>query len=183
MTIKVCVPRDSTALSLGADEVAAAILVEAARRGVAVKVVRTSSRGLFWLEPLVEVSTPSGRVAYGPVTAADVAVLGPPDARDVLLVQSGTHGVEGYCGSGVQHALLRAGDELDSALQAGVLEKVGEDVHDLIIHQIGLKDMLFVCRQRFEDNGLSIFNDRLFVFRQRFQDNGSFFLDKRLIVL
>jgi formate dehydrogenase iron-sulfur subunit len=75
MTIKVCVPRDSTALSLGADEVAAAIVVEAARRGVAVKVVRTSSRGLFWLEPLVEVETSAGRIGYGPVDADDVPGL------------------------------------------------------------------------------------------------------------
>jgi len=63
---------------------------------------------------------PEDRGVDGEPLAADVAVLGPPDARDVVLVQSGTHGVEGYCGSGVQHALLRAGDELDTALQAGV---------------------------------------------------------------
>jgi len=51
--------------------------------------------------------------------AADVAVLGPADASAVLLVHSGTHGVEGYCGSGVQQALLRDGPEIDAALSAG----------------------------------------------------------------
>ncbi len=75
MTITVFVPRDSTALALGAESVAAAIVSEAARRGLDVNVVRNGSRGLFWLEPLVEVASPQGRIAFGPVTAADVASL------------------------------------------------------------------------------------------------------------
>ena len=74
-TVKIYVPRDSAALALGADEVAAAIVAEAARRKVAVELVRNSSRGMFWLEPLVEVATQKGRVAYGPVQAEDVAGL------------------------------------------------------------------------------------------------------------
>jgi formate dehydrogenase iron-sulfur subunit len=69
------VPRDSAALALGADAVAQAILAEAARRGEAVRLVRNGSRGLVWLEPLVEVATPGGRVAYGPVTPEDVPAL------------------------------------------------------------------------------------------------------------
>ena len=73
--IKIYVPRDSAALALGADEVAEAILAEAAQRKVAVELVRNSSRGMFWLEPLVEVVTPKGRVAYGPVQAEDVTSL------------------------------------------------------------------------------------------------------------
>ncbi len=75
MTCTVFVPRDSTALALGADEVAAAIAAEAERRGIAVRIVRNGSRGMFWLEPLVEVATPQGRTAYGPVDAGDVASL------------------------------------------------------------------------------------------------------------
>jgi len=75
MTVGVYVPGDSAALSMGADEVVAAILGEAGRRGLAVDLVRNGSRGLFWLEPMVEVDTPAGRVAYGPVAAADVASL------------------------------------------------------------------------------------------------------------
>lgn len=70
------VPRDSGALSLGADRVAAAIAAEAARRAVAVELVRNGSRGLYWLEPMVEVATAAGaRVAYGPVGSADVPSL------------------------------------------------------------------------------------------------------------
>ncbi len=73
--IRVYVPRDSTALALGADEVAAAIVSQAARQGIAIDLVRNGSRGMFWLEPLVEVVTSEGRVAYGPVTVDDVASL------------------------------------------------------------------------------------------------------------
>jgi formate dehydrogenase iron-sulfur subunit len=62
MSIQIFIPRDSAALALGADEVAAAIMHEAAQRGVQIELVRTSSRGLFWLEPLLEVNTSLGRV-------------------------------------------------------------------------------------------------------------------------
>jgi len=75
MTATIFVPRDSAALALGADAVAGRIILEANRRGIAVRVVRNGSRGLFWLEPMVEVATASGRVAFGPVTEADVAPL------------------------------------------------------------------------------------------------------------
>jgi formate dehydrogenase iron-sulfur subunit len=73
--ITVFVPRDAAALALGADAVADAIAAEAQRRGKAVRIVRNGSRGLFWLEPLVEVATAKGRLAYGPVGDADVAAL------------------------------------------------------------------------------------------------------------
>src|SRR5215831_11061760 len=73
MTITVYVPRDSSAVSLGADAVAQAIMVQAVKRGASVKLVRNGSRGMFWLEPLVEVATPEGRIAYGPVTPDEVA--------------------------------------------------------------------------------------------------------------
>jgi formate dehydrogenase iron-sulfur subunit len=72
---RVFVPLDAAALSVGADGVARAIEAEAARRGEALELVRNGSRGLLWLEPLVEVETPAGRVAYGPVTAKDVPGL------------------------------------------------------------------------------------------------------------
>jgi len=86
MSITVYVPRDSTALALGADEVAKAIMAQAARRGVDLDIVRNGSRGMFWLEPMVEVATPDGRVAYGPVSKEDVAVL-----FDADFIHGGTH--------------------------------------------------------------------------------------------
>ncbi|TXM95473.1 formate dehydrogenase, partial [Methylobacterium sp. WL122] len=75
MSITLYVPRDAVALGLGANRVARALFSGAERRGLDVSIVRTGSRGLFWLEPMVEVATPEGRVAYGPVTPADVDAL------------------------------------------------------------------------------------------------------------
>ncbi len=71
MNVRVYVPQDSTALSVGADDVAQKL----AKQDVAehsIDVIRNGSRGLFWLEPLVEVETERGRVAYGPVTVEDI---------------------------------------------------------------------------------------------------------------
>ena len=75
MSATVFVPRDSAALSLGAEGVARTIASEGARRKVALNVVRNGSRGMFWLEPLVEVATARGRFAYGPVSPSDVPSL------------------------------------------------------------------------------------------------------------
>ena len=73
--IRVFVPRDAAALSVGADEVAHAIAAEAAPRGIEIQLVRNGSRGMLWLEPMVEVQTPHGRIAYGPVALEDVPGL------------------------------------------------------------------------------------------------------------
>jgi formate dehydrogenase iron-sulfur subunit len=89
MPVTVYVPCDSSARSVGADEVAAAIVIGAARSGQPITLVRNGSRGLLWLEPLVEVLTPEGRIGYGPVSPADVDDLlasgllhgGPHDLR------------------------------------------------------------------------------------------------------
>lgn len=75
MAINVFVPRDTTALAMGAEAVVTSILAEANARDTEVELVRNGSRGLFWLEPMVEIETPSGRVAYGPVTVDDVESL------------------------------------------------------------------------------------------------------------
>lgn len=75
MTTKIYVPRDAAALSMGADAVAKAIAREAEKTGTPVEIVRNGSRGMLWLEPLVEVETDKGRVAYGPVSTSDVADL------------------------------------------------------------------------------------------------------------
>jgi formate dehydrogenase iron-sulfur subunit len=75
MSVTVYVPREATARALGADAVARALQEEAGRRGLAIRLVRTGSRGLFWLEPLIEIETPQGRIGYGPVKSADVPGL------------------------------------------------------------------------------------------------------------
>jgi formate dehydrogenase iron-sulfur subunit len=73
--VRIFVPGDMAALAVGADGVAKAIAAAAAMAGRTVEIVRNGSRGLFWLEPMVEVATNAGRVAYGPVSPADVAGL------------------------------------------------------------------------------------------------------------
>jgi formate dehydrogenase iron-sulfur subunit len=73
--ITIYVPSDSTAVSVGADEVASAVHAAAQQAKVEIKLIRNGSRGLYWLEPMVEVATTQGRVAYGPVTESDVASL------------------------------------------------------------------------------------------------------------
>ena len=73
--VTVYIPRDAAARGVGADETAAAIAEEAQRRNLEVNIIRNGSRGLLWLEPLVEVVTAAGRVAYGPVSAEDVPSL------------------------------------------------------------------------------------------------------------
>ena len=80
------IPMDSVACAVGADAVAAAFSAEAARRNLDINIVRTSSRGLFWLEPLVEVDTPQGRAGYREVSPEQVASL-----LDVDLAANGDH--------------------------------------------------------------------------------------------
>ncbi|OAI82277.1 formate dehydrogenase [Rhizobium sp. GHKF11] len=75
MSVTVFVPGDSAALAVGANRVADAIAREAAGRNLEVEIVRNGSRGMLWLEVLVEVRTEHGRIAYGPVKASDVASL------------------------------------------------------------------------------------------------------------
>ena len=75
MTARIFVSRDSTARAFGADATARTIEAEAKRRGLDVTIVRNGSRGMFWLEPLVEIDAPGGRVGYGPIRPADVPAL------------------------------------------------------------------------------------------------------------
>ncbi len=70
--IRIYVPGDAAAVAVGADEVAAAIEAAAGRGKTAVEIVRNGSRGLHWLEPMVEVATSKGRIGYGPVGVSDV---------------------------------------------------------------------------------------------------------------
>src|SRR5215468_11337562 len=72
---RVFVARDSGALAVGADEVAQAIAREAKARNIPLEIVRTGSRGLYWLEPMIVIETAIGRVAYGPMSVNDVASL------------------------------------------------------------------------------------------------------------
>ncbi|TXS96514.1 NADH-quinone oxidoreductase subunit NuoF [Parahaliea maris] len=72
---RIYVPSETTALSLGADEIASDISAVLASLEQPPELVRNGSRGLFWLEPMIEVETGAGRIAYGPVTPEDLPGL------------------------------------------------------------------------------------------------------------
>jgi formate dehydrogenase iron-sulfur subunit len=86
MSARLYLPCDSAALAVGADEVATALADGARRRNLSIDLIRTGSRGLYWLEPMLEVATPQGRIAYGPVAQGDVESL-----LDAGLFEGGAH--------------------------------------------------------------------------------------------
>ncbi len=88
MALRIFVPRDATACALGANEVADSISKGAKGREIDIEVIRNGSRGAAWLEPLVEIETDTGRVAFGPVAPGDVSGLfeaGFPGEADHIL--------------------------------------------------------------------------------------------------
>ncbi|MGE3228281.1 MAG: NADH-ubiquinone oxidoreductase-F iron-sulfur binding region domain-containing protein [Hyphomicrobium sp.] len=75
MTLRVFVSRDAAAVAVGADEVAAALAAAAKKAGAKVHIVRNGSRGMLWLEPLVEIERDGARFGFGPVAVKDVESL------------------------------------------------------------------------------------------------------------
>lgn len=73
--IKLCISCDSLARAVGADQLAEAFEREAAKRQLPLQIQRTSSRGLYWLEPLLELESAEGRLGFGPVMPEDVPGL------------------------------------------------------------------------------------------------------------
>jgi formate dehydrogenase iron-sulfur subunit len=70
--MRIFVPADAAAVAVGADDVAAALAREL---GDGATIVRTGSRGMLWLEPLVEVERDGARFGFGPVALSDVPAL------------------------------------------------------------------------------------------------------------
>lgn len=124
MRTTVYVPRDAAALSIGAERVAKAIAAEAERRNTPIRLVRNGTRGLQWLEPLVEVATPNGRHAYGPVTVADV-----PSLFDAGFLQGTAHPL--HQGLTEEIPFLKSQQRLTFA-RVGVIDPVNID--DYIAH-------------------------------------------------
>jgi len=122
--VTVFVPRDASALAMGADRVAAAIDRLARERGRAVRIVRNGSRGLSWLEPLVEVVTPAGRIAYGPVSPSDV-----PSLFDAGFLEGGAHALN--LGDIEQHPYFAKQQRLTFA-RVGLVDPVS--VADYVAH-------------------------------------------------
>ena len=78
MSLRVYVPSDSTALSLGANDLARALT----NSDHDLEVIRNGSRGLCWLEPLLEIDSREGRLGFANVTTEELSALfsgGVPD--------------------------------------------------------------------------------------------------------
>lgn len=133
---RVFISRDSTALSLGAEQVAKALTQQTADKGQAIEIIRNGSRGLFWLEPLVEVETSQGRVAYGPVQENDVASL-----LDAGLLEGKQHPL--YLGNIEELAYFKNQNRLTFA-RVGLTDPVNLD--DYLAHDgyRGLKNALAI---------------------------------------
>lgn len=150
MSVRVYVPCDSGALSMGAERVAKAIRAEAERRGLVIELVRNGSRGLYWLETLVEVGTADGRVAYGPVKVADVASL-----FDADFLHGGAHAL--HLGITEQLPWLKNQERLTFA-RVGITDPVSLD--DYLAHDgyRGLRNALAMTPdaivQQVTDSGL-----------------------------
>ncbi len=150
MSVNIFVPRDSTALALGADEVAAAIAAEAQRRQIDHRLVRNGSRGMFWLEPLVEVECDGVRLAYGPVEVADVASL-----FDAGFTEGGAHRLA--LGRTDEIAFLKQQERLTFA-RVGITDPLSLD--DYLAHEgyAGLRQALQMTPaqivQQVTDSGL-----------------------------
>ncbi|RLA56487.1 MAG: formate dehydrogenase [Gammaproteobacteria bacterium] len=86
MSLRIYLPGDTTAVALGADEVAAALLEQASKRSLSIELVRNGSRGMFYLEPLLEMEHQGQRIAFGPVSAGDI-----PGLLDALAGDAAQH--------------------------------------------------------------------------------------------
>ena len=84
--LRIYVPGDAVAVACGADEIAAAMTAVASKRKLDATIVRNGSRGMHWLEPMLEVATAGGRVAYGPVELGDVESV-----LDAMVADGGDH--------------------------------------------------------------------------------------------
>jgi formate dehydrogenase iron-sulfur subunit len=135
MSITLYIPGDSGALALGADEVVDAVKVEALTRKTDLKIIRNGSRGLFWLEPMVEVATAEGRIAYGPVAPEDVASL----FESGFL--TGAKGHKLYLGKPEELSYLKRQERVTFA-RCGIIDP--SDIEDYIAHDgyRGLKNAL-----------------------------------------
>jgi len=132
--LRIYVPGDAVAVACGADEIAALIKASAQRRKVDVEIVRNGSRGMHWLEPLLEVVTPQGRIAYGPVELGDVEGV-----LDAMLAGGGAHRLN--VGIPEEHPFLQRQTRLTFA-RCGIVDPRSIDEYKLHHGYKGLANAL-----------------------------------------
>jgi formate dehydrogenase iron-sulfur subunit len=149
------VPCDSSSIALGANEVAIEIEKQAHARNIQINLVRNGSRGLFWLEPLVEVSTDQGRVAYGPVAVDDVAGLFDTGFLDAGFLDGNVHTL--FHGLTEEIPYLKKQERL-TFMRVGITDPIS--LNDYLAHEgyAGLKRALLMTAtqvvQEVIDSGL-----------------------------
>jgi formate dehydrogenase iron-sulfur subunit len=122
MTVIIYVPRETTALSLGAEELVQALRTEAQYRNLDIQILRNGSRGACFLEPLIEVETPQGRVGYGPVEVDDVGEL-----FDADFLNGGNHRL--HIGN-VDQLPFFANQERLTFARAGIIESTSVQAYE-----------------------------------------------------
>jgi len=144
--VKVYIPRETTADSLGAELLVKAIATEAKYRKLDIEIIRNGSRGACWLEPLVEVETDKGRVGYGPVTLDDV-----PDLFDADFLNDALNDALNDVQSGGKHAKFLgdveklpwfANQERLTFARCGVIEATSVAAYASLGGFVGLKNAL-----------------------------------------
>ena len=97
-----------------------------------------ASRNDFVLESYEH---PVEKGPQGETLSCDVARFGPSDAKRIILISSGTHGVEGFCGSGCQAELL----------SSGLLDELPNDTAIVLVHAVNPYGFAWLRRTN-EDN-------------------------------
>ena len=143
MSLLIYIPRDTTALALGAEQVAQSLAAEAGRRGVEVELVRNGSRGMFWLEPLLEAEYRGQRIAFGPVGALDVSSV-----VDALLAEPQRHAL--YLGPTQEIPYLKSQQRLTFA-RAGLGDPLSLELYRSLDGFAGLERALQLAPQAIVD--------------------------------
>ncbi|HXW72076.1 MAG TPA: NADH-quinone oxidoreductase subunit NuoF [Methylocella sp.] len=136
---RIFIPRDVAALAVGADKVASKLAAEAKARGLAIDIIRTGSRGMLFLEPLIEIETDGGRIGYGPVAVKDVASL-----LDSGLLTGGAHALR--IGRPEDHPFLARQTRLTFA-RCGITDPVSLADYEALDGWKGLKRAIAIGPQ------------------------------------
>ena len=131
------IPQDTTALALGSEAVARAL------QTAGIEPVRNGSRGMFWLEPLLEVETDQGRIAFGPVSAKDI-----PSIIDAVESDPTSHAL--YQGAVAEIPYLKSQQRLTYA-RAGLGDPVCLNNYQTLNGFKGLKAALQMTGQQIVD--------------------------------
>ncbi len=144
MSQRIYIPCDTTALSLGADQLAEAVQQEITQRGLDATIVRNGSRGMLWLEPLVEVDTAQGRVGYGAISAQQVSALFDAGMLD------GNQQHESCIGLVEEHPFLKKQQRLTFA-RSGITDPISIEDYIALDGFNGLKNAIAMQPQNIVD--------------------------------